>query len=267
MKDKVRTALITGASAGLGKEFARQLAERGYNLVLVARNPATLQEVAAQISLEFGVEAAAICADLSQPNAPRDIAAQLSARNLQIDYLVNNAGSAGPSLLDDNDWQKQTEFFQLMMLSIAHLCHLLVPPMCERGFGRVINVASVAGRVASGGGCNYGPSKAWVIALSEELALTVADEGVKVCALCPGFTHTEFHQRAGLMDMKNSIANWLWYPAEVVVRDGLKAVERGKRIFVSGRIYRLVDPFMQSVLTRRFFTRNDGRREQSQSQL
>jgi short-subunit dehydrogenase len=264
MNTATRTALITGASAGLGKEFSRQLAAAGYNLVLVSRTRSELDRVATEITTDFGVKTQVITADLSHPEAPQLICAQLNERGLQIDYLVNNAGIAGPSLLDDNDWHSQTAFFQLMMLSVAQLCKLLVPAMCERGFGRVINVASVAGRVPRGGGCNYGPSKAWVIALSEELALTVADDGVKVCALCPGFTHTEFHQRAELMEMKNSIAKWLWYPAETVVSEGLKAVERGKSVYVSGRIYRLVDPFMQSVLTRRFFTGNDGRREPRQ---
>ena len=92
-----------------------------------------------------------------------------------------------------------------MMLSIAELCHLFIPPMQERGFGRVINVASMAGRISRAGGCNYGPTKAWVIAMSEELALTVRKDGVNVCALCPGFTHTEFHSRAGLQDMKDGM--------------------------------------------------------------
>jgi short-subunit dehydrogenase len=132
--------------------------------------------------------------------------------------------------------------------------------MQARGFGRVINVASVAGRLPRSGGCNYGPSKAWVIALSEELAMTVAKDGVLVSALCPGFTHTEFHQRAGLMDMKNSMPGWLWYDADVVVREGLRAVERGKRVYLSGRLYRWVDPFFQSVWTRRLFTVKDGRK-------
>ena len=131
--------------------------------------------------------------------------------------------------------------------------------MRERGCGRVINIASVAGRIPRGGNCNYGPSKAWVIALSEELALTVAADGVKVCALCPGFTHTEFHQRAGLMEMKNTLPKWFWYDADVVVRDGLRAVERGRSVYLSGRLYRWLDPLFQSLLTRRFFRLADGR--------
>lgn len=259
MVNDSKTALVTGASAGLGKEFCRQLARAGYQLVLVSRTRDDLEALADALRQEFGVNSTVIPADLSEPDAPRAIHDELQGRGLAVDYLVNNAGIAGPALLEERDWQRQQAFFQLMMLSVAHLCHLLVPPMVERGWGRVINVGSVAGRIPRAGDCNYGPTKAWVIALSEELALTVADRGVKVSALCPGFTHTEFHERAGLTDMKNSLPKWFWYDAETVVREGLDAVERGKRVMISGRLYRLLDPLFQSVWTRRFFTLSDGR--------
>tara|TARA_R110000823_G_scaffold132777_1_gene261166 strand:+ start:29634 stop:30416 length:783 start_codon:yes stop_codon:yes gene_type:complete len=259
MQQAGKTALVTGASAGLGKEFSRQLAAAGYRLVLVSRSQAPLDALAAELEAAHGTACIVVPADLSRAEAPAEIFAVLQEQGVAVDYLVNNAGSAGPGLLRDRDWGAQQAFYQLMMLSIAHLCHLFVPPMVERGWGRVINVASVAGRIPRGGDCNYGPSKAWVIALSEELSLTVADDGVKVCALCPGFTHTEFHARAGLGDMKNSMPAWFWYNAETVVREGLAAVERGKRVYSSGRLYRIVDPLLQSVWTRRFFSLNDGR--------
>ena len=259
MKTQGRTALITGASAGLGREFATQLAQQGYDLVLVARDENRLEQAAAKLRADYGVGCQILPADLGDPAAPRRLFDELQKRGTAIDFLVNNAGVAGPNLLDEPDWRKQRDFFQLMMLSIAELCHLFVPPMQARGFGRVVNVASVAGRIARAGGCSYGPSKAWVIAMSEELALTVAADGVKVCALCPGFTHTEFHERAGMTEMKNAMPRWLWYDADVVVREGLRALERGKRVYLSGRLYRLLDPLFQSFLTRRFFTRDDGR--------
>lgn len=259
MAKQPKTALVTGASAGLGREFSRQLADAGYDLVLVSRSQGELEALAGELQRDFGVAAIALPADLSRPDAPPALYEELQARQIGIDYLVNNAGIAGPGLLRCDDWTEQQAFFQLMMISIAHLCHLFVPPMVDRGWGRVINVASVAGRIPRGGDCNYGPSKAWVIALSEELALTVGDQGVKVCALCPGFTHTEFHERAGLMPMKNSLPSWVWYDAATVVSEGLKAVERGKPLYVSGRLYRMLDPVLQSVWTRRFFSLNDRR--------
>ena len=254
-----KTALITGASAGLGLEFARQLAGKHYDLILVARNPERLETAAEALRSRYSSAIHCLPADLSDPAAPAQLQAAIETRGLQVDYLVNNAGIAGPSLLDEEDWTAQHAFYQLMMLSIAELCHRFIPPMQSRGFGRVINVASVAGRLARAGGCNYGPSKAWVIALSEELALSVGDDGVNVSALCPGFTHTEFHERAGLMAMKNASPGWLWYDAETVVREGLAAAERGKSVYCSGRLYRLLDPLFQSVWTRRLFTLRDGR--------
>ena len=248
-----KTALITGASAGLGIEFARQLAANSYNLVLVARRREKLEEVADDLRTQFEIEVTIVPADLSDPEAPNTIYETLQASSIQIDYLVNNAGAAGSDLLEDREWATQQNFFQLMMLSVAHLCHLFIPDMRERGFGRVINIASVAGRIPRAGGCNYGPSKAYLVALSEDLSVTLHGTGVNVCALCPGYTHTDFHSTAGLEDMKQTMPKWLWYKAETVVADGLKAVEKGKPIYLSGRLYRWVDPLFQSVLTRRFF--------------
>jgi len=250
---ETRTALITGASAGLGAEFARQLAAQGYNLVLVARRREKLEELAAQLQQTHGITCHVEAADLVDPAAPQALYDSLQDKGIHVDYLVNNAGIAGPGLLDVRDWEQQKDFYQLMMTSVAHLCHLFIPPMQERGFGRVINIASVAGRIPRADGCNYSSSKAYIVALSESLAVTLADTDVNVSALCPGFTHTEFHEVAGMMEMKNSMPKWLWYPAATVVADGIKAVEKGKPVYVSGRLYRWVDPFFQSVWTRRLF--------------
>ncbi len=248
-----RTALITGASAGLGAEFARQLAAAGYDLVLVARRRERLEELAAGLAQKQGIACHVESADLVDPAAPATLFDTLREQGIEVDYLVNNAGIAGPSLFEEPDWSRHRDFYQLMMTSVAHLCHLFIPPMQARGFGRVINVASVAGRVPRADGCNYSSSKAYVVALSESLAVTLAGTGVNVCALCPGFTHTEFHETAGMMEMKNSLPKWLWYPAETVVADGIEAVDKGKAVYISGRIYRWVDPFFQSVWTRRLF--------------
>ena len=248
-----RTALITGASAGLGAEFARQLAAQGYNLVLVARRREKLEQLAAQLSQQHNIRCDIECADLVDPAAPIAIYNALRAKDIHIDYLVNNAGIAGPALLEEDDWQQHQDFYQLMMTSVAHLCHLFIPAMRERGFGRVINIASVAGRVPRADGCNYSSSKAYVVSLSESLSVTLAGTGVNVCALCPGFTHTDFHESAGMMDMKNALPKWMWYPADTVVADGIKAVEKGKPVYLSGRLYRWIDPLFQSVWTRRLF--------------
>jgi hypothetical protein len=244
------SALVTGASAGLGAEFARQLAARGLDLLLVARREGRLKELAGELAATHGCRVDVFTADLSEPDAPARIEAFAAEQGLRIDWLVNNAGAAGPDLLEDRDWNAQARFFELMMLSVAHMCHLFVPPMRERGFGRVINVSSFAGRLPRPAGGNYGPAKAYLVALSEELALLLAGSGVQVCALCPGFTHTEFHEVAGLMDMKRGLPGFLWYDAETIVREGIEAVERGKPIWISGRLYRWLDPLAQSVWLR-----------------
>jgi uncharacterized protein len=248
-----RTALITGASAGLGAEFARQLAARNYDLVLVARRHDRLEAVAAEVRDRHGVHTTLIAADLSERAAPVAIQRQLEAEGIAVDYLVNNAGAAGGTLLGPLDFADHARYMELMVVSVAHLCHLFVPPMLARGWGRVINVASVAGRIPRGGDCMYGPAKAYLVHLSEELQLTVAAAGVNVCALCPGFTHTEFHDVAGMQAMKQRTPRWIWYDADVVVREGLRAVERGRSVHVSGRLYRWLDPLFQSVWTRRLF--------------
>lgn len=247
---KKRMALITGASAGLGVEFARQLAKQGLDLVLVARRKEKLDAIASQLREDFGVHVVTVCADLALTNAPKELIDFTRQSGLEIDYLINNAGSAGPHLLEEKEWAPQAAFLELMMLSVTHMCHHFIPPMIERGFGRIVNVSSVAGRIARPAGAHYGPAKTYVIALSEELNLSLAGTGVQLSALCPGFVHTDFHETAGLMEMKNRLPGLLWYSAETVVRDGLRAVEKGKPIMISGRIYRWLDPLTQSVFIR-----------------
>jgi hypothetical protein len=247
---EARTALVTGASAGLGAEFARQLAARGCDLLLVARREDRLKDLAGELAAAHGRRVHVFAADLCEPDAPERILEFCREQGLQIDWLVNNAGVAGPNLLEDRDWSQHARFFELMLVSVAHLCHLFVPGMRERGYGRVINVSSFAGRLSRPAGGHYGPAKAYLVALSEELALLLAGTDVHVCALCPGFVHTEFHEAAGLMEMKSRLPGFLWYDAETVVREGLDAVERGEPIWISGRLYRFLDPLAQSVWIR-----------------
>ena len=259
MTEANRTALVTGASAGLGAEFARQLAARGHQIVAVARRRDRLEQLAEELRDGHDARVEVITADLADIHAPRMIADKVAALGLDVDYLVNNAGAAGPELIEDRDWGAHASFFQLMMTSMAHLCHLFAPGMCERGYGRIINVSSVAGRIARSRDTNYGPTKAYVVALSEALHLTLKDHGVHVCALCPGFTHTEFHGVADMLDMKAASPGFMWYDADVVVREGLRAVEKGKCVYVSGRIYRWIDPLLQSVFSRRLIRRFTAR--------
>ena len=211
-----RTALITGASAGLGAEFARQLAAQGYDVVLVARRAERLEALADELRTTYAITAIPLAADLAEPGAPARLHTEIGSRGVVVSYLVNNAGASGPDLLEERDWPTLAAYLELMMISVAHMVHLFAPAMVQQRFGRIINVASVAGRISRADDLNYGPSKAYLIALSENLDLSLKREGVRVSALCPGFTHTEFHDVAGMQEQKAALPDFIWYDADVV---------------------------------------------------
>jgi short-subunit dehydrogenase len=247
-------ALITGASAGLGSEFARQLAAAGKDLVLVARRREPMEALASELREAHGVKVDILTADLSEPGAPARLFSQTQEMGLAIDYLINNAGSEGPDLIRSRNWPKQDAYLRLMMTSVAAMCHEFIPGMLERGYGRVLNVASVAGRMTVGGDYSYGPTKAYLIALSKALSSTFRERGVHVMALCPGFTHTDFHASDKLTDMKGNTPKFIWYDADVVIREGLAALEKGKDEYTSGRLYRFLVPILRQRWTRGLLT-------------
>ena len=250
------TALITGASSGLGAEFARQLDGDCDHLILVARRGAKLRSLAESLSTPSTI----IECDLSLSESPRLLCEDIESRGLSVDVLINNAGIAGPNLLEVRDFTEQRAFEQLMMSTVAELCSRLIPPMQARGYGRVVNVASVSGRFPFSDTGNYGPSKAYVIAVSEDLNLAARSDGGFVTALCPGFTHTEFHEVAGMMAAKNSSPKWIWYDANTVVADGINGCEASRPVVISGRLYRWLDPFLRSSVFRGAILRLVGRR-------
>ncbi len=247
-------ALVTGASAGLGSEFARQLAAHGKDLVLVARRSEPMEALAAELREAHGVSVDILTADLSEPGAPGRLFGQTQELGFDVDFLVNNAGSEGPDLIHTRDWTGHDAYLRLMMTSVAAMCHEFIPGMLERGYGRVINVASVAGRMTVGGDYSYGPTKAYLIALSKALASAFSDQGVKVMALCPGFTHTDFHASDKLTAMKSNTPSFIWYDANVVIREGLAALEKGKDEYTSGRLYRVIVPVLRQRWTRGLLT-------------
>ena len=247
-------ALITGASAGIGRELARQLAAAGVDLVLVARREERLQALAAELHDAHGINIEVIQADLSDPGAPAALFDETLRRGLDIDYLVNNAGSSGPDLLGGHSWSDNRDYLQLMTTSVAAMCHFFIPPMRERGFGRVLNVASVAGLLTVSGDYSYGPTKAYLVALSKGLSATLKEQGVHVTALCPGFTHTDFHASEKLTKMKRSTPRFIWYDVDVVVREGLAALEKGRAVVISGRLYRFLIPILRMPISRWLFS-------------
>ena len=253
-------ALVTGASAGIGAEFCRQLAAQGYQLVLVARRADKLQAIADELRNSHGANSLIITADLSKNKACEEIVKRLEDENVHIEYLVNNAGYGLPGSFHVPEWQEHTDFIQVMMTVVCELTYRLLPGMQERGRGFIVNVASVAGLVSSSAGHTlYGASKSFLIKFSQSLALENASKGVKVTALCPGFTYSEFHDVNKTREMISQLPDYLWLDAKDVVGDTLKALsaENVDPVVIPGRQYKFIVftnrylPWLANILTRR----------------
>jgi hypothetical protein len=231
-----RLALVTGASAGIGAAFARILASHGYDVALTARRADRLERLAEEISLRYGVEALSVSADLAEPEAPGQILDFLTAHGRTVDTLINNAGYGLPGAYADTRWDDQRAVIQVMMTAPAELAHRVLPGMVHRRFGRIVNVASLAGLVpGSAGHTLYGAVKAFMVRFSQSLHVEVATQGVHVSALCPGFTFSEFHDVNGVRaQITQSTPPWLWLGADEVAAAGYEAVEANRAICVPG---------------------------------
>lgn len=236
-----RTALVTGASSGIGEAFADVFAAEGFALALVARREDRLQAVADRLRSMYGVQVDVFVIDLSKRDACEELCAQLAARGIHVDALVNNAGYGVPGSYTASPWQRHSDFLQVLVTDVAELTYRLLPAMIERGYGRIINVASLAGLVpAPSGHTLYGASKAFLIKFSEALANEVRRYNVHVTALCPGFTLSEFHDVTGTRDKMNNMPRWMWMDAATVARQGFDAVMAGHHIFINGRLNRTI---------------------------
>jgi short-subunit dehydrogenase len=230
-------ALITGASAGLGREFATQLAGRGYDLVLVARDAERLGALAGELETRFDAHCEVLAADLRRDDDVSRVVARIDASAL--DLLVNNAGFGTRGALARAEREPQEDMLRVHVLAVHRLAQAAVQQMVPRGRGAIINVSSVASFLTSPGNVNYCATKAYQRLYAEGLSQEVARRGVYVQALCPGFTHTEFHAR-GAMD-KARYPAWWWMRADRVVDASLRALERGGPVVVvPGLGYRLV---------------------------
>lgn len=226
-------ALITGASSGIGAEFAEQLASRGYDIILVARDEVRLRERAALLQNRYGISCEVLVADLSKREELKRIESRLAQGG--VEFLVNNAGFGINKRFADGDIERESENLEVLVSAVMRTTHAALAFMREKKRGYIVNVSSVAGWIA---GSTYSASKSWVTVFSEYLAVDLASEGIQVTALAPGFTHTEFHQR-GKMNM-SALPKWLWLDADRVVRDGIEAVLRGDALAIPGRQYRTI---------------------------
>ncbi|WP_372969173.1 SDR family NAD(P)-dependent oxidoreductase [Microbacterium sp.] len=228
------TALITGASAGLGLEFARQLARRRADLVLVARSMDALDEAAAALRSEYGVAVEVLAADLAEEADVERVAARLRDVADPVDLLINNAGFGLPLQFADNDIDDEVRHLRVHVEASMRLMHAALGSMRGRG-GRIINVASVAGFISRS---TYSACKSWLIGFSRWANAEYARDRVTVTAVCPGFTHTSFHERMGLAPGHEGVPSFMWLDARDVVREGLRDAARGKAVSIPSLRYK-----------------------------
>lgn len=225
-------ALVTGASAGIGREFASQLAQRGHDLVLVARDAGRLEEVAAELKQSYAAESEILVADLTDRRALQTVSDRLADDARPVDVVVNNAGFALRRSFLRSEIAEEEASLDVLVRAVLVLSHAAGRAMRERRRGTIINVSSVAGFISSG---TYSAAKAWVTAFTEGLALELQGSGVTVTALCPGFTHTEFQQRAGI---SKPGPDFIWLDPADLVRDCLQDVDKGRVVSVPGLQYK-----------------------------
>jgi uncharacterized protein len=241
-----RVALVTGATAGIGKAFAVRLANDGWDLVLVARDEERLKELASSVSRTYQIRAGILKADLSTVAGVEAVEERL--RSTRIDLLVNNAGLSLNTPFLKSTVERELYLLSVNVQAVMRLTHAALVGMVIRGKGAIINVSSVAGFAATMPGSTYPASKAWVTNFSESIALSVARKGIKVMALAPGFTRSEFHSRAGI-DMSKT-PSWMWLSTQKVVNVALRDLQKGKAISVPSVKYKILVMIVRHTPTR-----------------
>ncbi|MFE7740858.1 SDR family NAD(P)-dependent oxidoreductase [Nocardia sp. NPDC057455] len=239
MTTSPRTALITGASAGIGAAFAHHLAASGYQLLLVARREDRLRELAAQLTERHDVRCEVFAADLTDSAAPTAVLDHADQQGLTIDILINNAGLSGKTAFADTPWEVLASEIQLMVTAQTQLAHLVIPGMKERRWGRIINLSSVAAFAPPAASLLYTGIKSYVLITSQALDMELKPHGIHVTALCPGFTHTEFHDVMGTRDRADHLPRILWQQPDAVVTEGWAAVMKGRPVCVPGTVNKI----------------------------
>ena len=228
-------ALVTGASSGLGAEFAEQLGRAQHDLVLVSRDAARLEVKAVRLRNDFGIDVQILPADLLTDDGVASVTARLSDPGRPVSVLVNNAGFSLLNAFEKNTVEEEAAHLRIHAQTPMELTHAVLPGMLGRGSGRIIIVSSVSAFIPRG---TYGAAKAWGVGFSRFANLRYGPRGVHVTAVCPGFVHTEFHQRMGA-DMAG-VKRWMWLDAGPVVREGLADNAAGKAVSIPSRRYRVL---------------------------
>lgn len=229
----MKTALITGASNGIGLELAKVHASKGGNLVLVARNKSKLDELKIELENQYKIKVYTIGKDLSLPTAAQEVYDETKQLNIQIDYLINNAGFGDYGMFVDLDWNKQAQMIQLNITTLTHFTHLYLQDMVRRGEGKIMNVASTAAFQSGPTMAVYFATKAFVLNFSEAVDNEVRDKGVTVTTLCPGPTESGF-QAAAAMEESALVKGKKFASSKEVAVYGYKSMMNGKTIAIHG---------------------------------
>jgi short-subunit dehydrogenase len=232
----VTVALVTGASAGIGRAFAAGLAARGHDLVLVARDGARLDALATELAGAHGTTAEVLAADLLAAAGIAAVEARLTDTEHPVDVLVNNAGFGTYGRFVDLDVDHEVEEVELNVVSLLRLTHAALGAMERRGTGAIVNVASLAAYQPNPGSATYGATKAFVHSFTQAVREEARGTGVSVMLVCPGYTHTEFHERAGLGP--TDVPEFLWQSADTVVAAALRDLDRGRAVSIPGVLNR-----------------------------
>jgi hypothetical protein len=241
------TVLITGASSGIGYELARVFAQNGHNLVLVARNVQTLNQLADELRAEFGIIAKVISKDLSVATAAQDIVDELSQTAVSVDILVNNAGFDVYGNFYETNLARELQMIQVNLVALTQLTKLLVGAMVNRRSGKILNLGSIGSFAASPLNAVYSATKAYVLSFSEAIAEELQGSGVTVTCLCPGPTRTEFQKRAQMGDIR--LLRYGVMDADTVAQIGYRALMSGKRVVVPG-LYNRIQILLLRLLPR-----------------
>lgn len=231
-----RTCLVTGASAGIGAEIARRLAERGWGVTLVARREGRLRALAEEVAATHAVRAEVLSADLTDADARRGLAARVAELDLVVSGLVNNAGFSTMAAVARSDPDREVAMVRTNVEAVAHLCSLFVPAMVDQAAGAVLNVASTAAFQPLPGQAGYAASKAFVLSYTQALGQELKGTGVTATALCPGPVETEFAEVAGLGGGQagDALPRFMWVPAAEVAAAGVYGMERGRSVVIPG---------------------------------
>ncbi len=250
-----KLALVTGASSGIGREFAFSLAKRGYDIVAVARRRELLESLASELQ-SFGAQTRVVVADLSTSAGVQSVTVAAS----EAEFLVLNAGITRAAQVGDTTSDEILKLNTLLATGVIEICEAVVPQMMRRKTGDVVIVSSIAAFTPMPKSALYAAAKTYVKSYGQSLSFEVRDSGVRVCVVCPGYVRTELHQQAGLTHLRGRVPAWLWINPDDVVSAALTGLRKNKSVVVPGVVYRLARPFLGSRTAQRIWRRTTSRK-------